>query len=64
MANEKISRVSTSIFTCHCCNSPLNYVQILNDELRIQEDFFECQNCGTRIDSLMTEDEDVPAFFD
>lgn len=59
-----ISNTSSTVFTCNCCNEALNYVQLLNDELRIQEDYFECPKCGTKIESLMTEEEDVPAFFD
>lgn len=65
MENHKvISNVSATTFTCNCCSTALNYIQVLNDNLRIQEDFFECPKCGAKIESLLTEDEDVPAFFD
>ena len=62
--NEHISRVSHSVFTCPCCNSELDYVQLLNDDKRIEEDFFVCEQCGSRIESVFVEEEDVPAFFD
>jgi len=62
--SHAISNVSSTVFTCNCCNSALNYIQLLNDDLRIQEDYFECPKCGAKIESLMTEEEDVPAFFD
>lgn len=57
-------RVNASDFKCNVCNGPLNYVQILNDHIRIQEDFFECEHCGKRITSQFHKDEDIPAFFD
>ncbi|TQM46937.1 hypothetical protein BDE36_4693 [Arcticibacter tournemirensis] len=62
--NDCISRVSHSVFTCPCCNSALDYVQLLNDDKRIQEDFFVCEKCGSRIESVFVEEEDVPAFYD
>lgn len=62
--NECISRVSHSVFTCPCCDAPLDYVQLLNDDKRIQEDFFVCEKCGSRIESVFVEEEDVPAFYD
>ncbi|WP_407426483.1 hypothetical protein [Arcticibacter sp.] len=62
--HKVISTVSATAFTCNCCNAALNYIQVLNDDLRIQEDYFECSECGLKIESLITEEEDVPAFFD
>ncbi|PRY53571.1 hypothetical protein B0I27_10336 [Arcticibacter pallidicorallinus] len=62
--HKVISNVSASAFNCNCCDASLNYIQVLNDELRIQEDYFECPKCGSKIESLLTEEEDVPAFFD
>ena len=57
-------RVTLSDFNCNICNGPLNYVQILNDDIRIQEDFFECKNCGKRIESKFLREEDIPEFYD
>ena len=57
-------RITLSDFNCNICNGPLNYVQILNDEIRIQEDFFECANCGRRIESKFLREEDIPEFYD
>lgn len=57
-----ISRITTSIFTCDTCNSPLQLVEILIDEMRVQEDHFECKTCKKRIESIILKDEEVPVF--
>lgn len=57
-----ISRITSSIFTCDTCNSPLQLVEILNDEMRVQEDCFECRTCKKRIESIIVKDEEVPVF--
>ena len=67
MNNEtKVScmRVSVSDFKCNICNCPLNYIQVLNDHIRVQEDFFECDHCGKRINSKFLREEDIPEFYD
>ena len=61
---DAIARTSHSVFSCPTCHSKLDYVQVLNDELRIQEDFFTCEKCGSKIESVFVEEEDVPAFYD
>jgi|GEM_PF-1050477 len=58
------SRVTVSDFHCNICSGPLNYIQLLNDEVRIQEDYFICENCGTRIESKFLQEEDMPEFYD
>lgn len=57
-------RVNVSDFKCNICNGPLNYIQLLNDNIRIQEDFFECEHCGKRIESKYLREEDIPEFYD
>lgn len=61
---EGNSRVSKTVFTCSCCNATLDYVQLIGAKNNIEADFFLCENCGSRIDTLMVEEEEVPAFFD
>jgi len=56
--------ISVSPFHCPTCNSPLEYVQVMeDDEIRIHEDYFQCKTCFTHIDNKQAE-EDLPTFCD
>lgn len=55
--------VSVSPFNCPKCQGPLEYVQVLADERRILEDYFQCKSCFTHILNKQME-EDLPLFCD
>lgn len=57
-----LSKITLSNHHCDVCEKPLLYVQVLNDELRLQDDFFECSCCKKRIESVMVKGEDIPEF--
>lgn len=61
---EPISRVTQTVFSCSCCNSTLDYVQLIGNANNVEKDFFICDNCGCKIESVVVEEEEVPAFFD
>lgn len=58
------SRHTISDFHCNSCHGTLTYVQVLNDDERIQEDYFLCENCQNKIQSKYLQDEDIPEFYD
>jgi len=60
---EEIVSVRKSVFTCNCCQSDLDYVQLLTDNFNVGGDFFECPVCLTRIDSISMQSE-VGEFYD
>ncbi len=63
-AQECVLKISETVFTCSCCNSALDYVQQINGENCIENDYFVCESCGSKIESVLREEEEVPAFFD
>lgn len=57
-----ISRSTASVYSCDNCNAPLNHVELLNDEMRVQEDYFECEYCQKRIECTFEKDDEVPDY--
>ena len=57
-----ISRTTSSVYSCDECNAPLSYIEILNDEMRVQEDYFECEFCQKKIKCAFEKDEEVPDY--
>jgi len=55
MENHKvISNVSATTFTCNCCSTALNYIQVLNDNLRIQETIPQVSMLQAAMPTLVT----------
>lgn len=57
-------RINSTVFTCSCCNSTLDYVQLINEHNSVEKDYFACDTCGATIEGLGVKEEEVPAFFD
>ena len=64
ISDTNISRSTTSNHYCECCNAPLQHVELLNDEMRVQEDYFECEYCQKRIECSFDKDDEVPDYAD
>ncbi len=57
-------RTTQTDFCCKVCNKKMVYVQLIDNTMSMHIDYFQCENCGNRIETLEFSEDEIPAFYD